>query len=100
MVMGDAHSRVLVARLAVGGVVCAAGAAGVANLLLPVHSPAVVPAVIEAGPAVVAVPTEVLPSFDGTGMRYAVIYLANREQIRDPRLIYPGQAFAVPTASP
>jgi len=32
----------------------------------------------------------------GTGVRYTVIYLANRDQIRDPRLIYPGQAFAVP----
>lgn len=32
----------------------------------------------------------------GTGVRYTVIYLANREQIRDPRLIYPGQAFALP----
>ncbi len=64
MVMGDAHSRVLLARLAIAGVVCAAGVAGVANLLLPVHSPAVVPAAIEARPPAVAVPTEVLPSFD------------------------------------
>ncbi len=32
----------------------------------------------------------------GTGVRYTVIYQANREQIRDPRLIYPGQAFEVP----
>ncbi len=32
----------------------------------------------------------------GSGVRYTVIYLANREQIRDPKLIYPGQAFAVP----
>ena len=29
-------------------------------------------------------------------MRYTVIYLANREQIRDPELIYPGQVFATP----
>lgn len=35
----------------------------------------------------------------GQGVRYTVIYQANRDQIRDPRLIYPGQAFAVP-ASP
>jgi len=35
----------------------------------------------------------------GTGMRYTVIYQANREQIRDPRLIYPGQAFEVPLAN-
>ena len=33
----------------------------------------------------------------GRGVQYRVIYLANREQIRDPRLIYPGQTFAVPT---
>ena len=32
----------------------------------------------------------------GAGIRYTVIYLANREQIRDPRLIYPGQVFATP----
>ena len=32
----------------------------------------------------------------GQGTRYRVIYLANRDQIRDPRRIYPGQAFAVP----
>lgn len=32
----------------------------------------------------------------GSGVRYTAIYLANQEQIRDPRLIYPGQAFAVP----
>jgi len=36
----------------------------------------------------------------GTGLRYTVIYQANREQIRDPRMIYPGQNFAVPDASP
>ena len=35
----------------------------------------------------------------GRGVRYTVIYMANREQIRDPRLIYPGQAFAVPGVS-
>jgi nucleoid-associated protein YgaU len=33
----------------------------------------------------------------GAGMRYAVIYKANREQIRNPNLIYPGQVFVVPT---
>lgn len=33
----------------------------------------------------------------GRGIRYTVIYQANRDQIRDPRLIYPGQTFAVPT---
>jgi nucleoid-associated protein YgaU len=32
----------------------------------------------------------------GTGMQYSVIFDANREQIRDPDLIYPGQVFFVP----
>lgn len=32
----------------------------------------------------------------GAGIRYAVIYKANREQIRNPNLIYPGQVFVVP----
>lgn len=34
----------------------------------------------------------------GEGPRYAEIYQANRTQIRDPNLIYPGQVFALPTA--
>lgn len=33
----------------------------------------------------------------GQGLEYTVIYQANREQIRDPDLIYPGQVFQVPT---
>ena len=33
----------------------------------------------------------------GEGTRYAVIYKANREQIRNPNLIYPGQIFVLPT---
>jgi nucleoid-associated protein YgaU len=32
----------------------------------------------------------------GRGVRYTVIYEANRDQIRNPRLIYPGQVFTVP----
>ncbi len=32
----------------------------------------------------------------GDGLRYTVIVRANRGQIRDPALIYPGQAFTVP----
>jgi nucleoid-associated protein YgaU len=32
----------------------------------------------------------------GRGVRYTVIYEANRDQIRNPRLIFPGQVFAVP----
>ncbi len=32
----------------------------------------------------------------GQGVRYTVIYQANRHDIRDPDLIYPGQVFALP----
>ena len=32
----------------------------------------------------------------GEGMRYTVIYQANKEQIRNPDLIYPGQRFKLP----
>ncbi len=34
----------------------------------------------------------------GRGVRYTVIYDANREQIRNPNMIFPGQVFAVPGA--
>ena len=32
----------------------------------------------------------------GAGTRYAVVYNANREQIRNPNVIYPGQVFVLP----
>lgn len=32
----------------------------------------------------------------GEGLKYWVIYHQNRNQIRDPDLIYPGQIFALP----
>ena len=35
----------------------------------------------------------------GHGMRYTVIYDANRDQIRDPNRIYPGQIFTLPSAA-
>jgi len=34
----------------------------------------------------------------GVGTRYATIYKANREQIRNPNLIYPGQVFVMPAS--
>jgi nucleoid-associated protein YgaU len=34
----------------------------------------------------------------GSGERYALIYKANREQIRNPNLIYPGQILVVPAS--
>lgn len=36
----------------------------------------------------------------GAGTRYTLIYQANRDSIRDPDLIYPGQIFRVPDAAP
>lgn len=33
----------------------------------------------------------------GHGVRYTQIYAANTQQIRDPKLIYPGQVFVLPT---
>ena len=33
----------------------------------------------------------------GTGQRYTMIFEANRDQIRNPDLIYPGQIFVLPT---
>ncbi|PWC57013.1 peptidoglycan-binding protein [Azospirillum sp. TSO22-1] len=36
----------------------------------------------------------------GDGLRYTTIYEANRSQIRDPDLIYPGQIFSLPAAVP
>jgi nucleoid-associated protein YgaU len=71
---------------------------------------AAVTAVSEGGsPSVVAVPkitSTVVSRGDslwrisrasyGTGRRYAVIFGANREQIRNPNRIYPGQIFVLP----
>ncbi len=34
----------------------------------------------------------------GAGTRYVQVFEANRDQIRDPDLIYPGQVFAIPQA--
>jgi nucleoid-associated protein YgaU len=36
----------------------------------------------------------------GRGIHFTVIYKANKEQIRNPNRIYPGQIFAIPNASP
>ena len=34
----------------------------------------------------------------GAGIRYTIIFLANRDQIQDAALIYPGQVFTIPDA--
>jgi nucleoid-associated protein YgaU len=36
----------------------------------------------------------------GSGVLYTQIFTANRDLIRDPNLIYPGQIFALPEAGP
>jgi LysM domain len=36
----------------------------------------------------------------GNGVRYKLIFAANSSQIRDPRLIYPGQIFVLPQGAP
>jgi len=36
----------------------------------------------------------------GSGLQYTVIYEANKDQIRDPDLIYPGQIFTLPKRVP
>ena len=36
----------------------------------------------------------------GRGVRYTTIYLANKDQIRDPDMIWPGQVFTVPKETP
>ena len=35
----------------------------------------------------------------GKGMRYTMIFQANKDQIKDPDLIFPGQVFALPAAN-
>lgn len=35
----------------------------------------------------------------GTGFRYTVIYEANKKQIKDPNMIFPGQVFSLPSVN-
>jgi nucleoid-associated protein YgaU len=35
----------------------------------------------------------------GRGTQYTTIFLANKDQIKDPDLIYPGQVFAMPAGN-
>ena len=34
----------------------------------------------------------------GSGLKFSVIYQANKDYIQDPDLIYPGQVFKLPSA--
>ncbi len=62
-----------------------------------------VPASLPEGRSVVVQPGNSLwriaRSTYGQGVRYTQIYEANRSQIRDPDLIYPGQIFALPVSN-
>ena len=73
------------------------------------HATVATPVSEEGSPSVVVVPkitTAVVSRGDslwrisratyGTGMRYAVIFGANQDQIRNPNRIYPGQIFVLP----
>lgn len=42
---------------------------------------------------------EIARSIYGSGIAYSVIFTNNKQQIRDPDLIYPGQIFDIPAAS-
>ncbi len=80
----------------------------------PVEAPVVVatqvPAAVESAPEPASAPTQVIiqpgnnlwklsRKIYGRGIMYTVIYEANRDQIRRPELIYPGQVFLTPAAA-
>ena len=71
----------------------------VARVELPFQRAAVTPEVL-AGSKVVGQPGHSLWRIArrayGEGLLYTVIYEANRDHIKDPDLIYPGQIFALP----
>ena len=69
-----------------------------------------VPAAAETAPEAAAAPTQVIiqpgnnlwklsRQIYGKGIMYTVIYEANKDQIRRPELIYPGQVFLTPDAA-
>jgi nucleoid-associated protein YgaU len=76
----------------------------------PVEAPAVVAAQVPAAAEPAAAPTQVViqpgnnlwklsRQIYGRGILYTVIYEANKDQIRRPELIYPGQVFLTPDAA-
>jgi len=75
----------------------------------PLHATAATPPSDGSAPSAVVVPKTAITVVSrgdslwrisrvtyGTGMRYAVVYRANRDQIQDPNRIYPGQIFVLP----
>jgi LysM domain len=81
-----------------------------ANVEAPAEAPVVVAAQVPAAAEAAAAPTQVIiqpgnnlwklsRQIYGRGMMYTVIYEANKDQIRKPSLIYPGQIFLTPEAA-
>lgn len=76
-----------------------AGGGVAARVELPFQRDRVSPEVFEGGRVVVQPGTSlwrIARASYGRGARFTVIYAANREQIRDPGRIYPGQVFTLP----
>ena len=72
-----------------------------ARVELPFTRAAIPPTSLAAGQVVVQPGDnlwEIARATYGYGIRYTVIFTANRGQIRDPNLIYPGQVFTLPDA--
>jgi nucleoid-associated protein YgaU len=76
----------------------------------PAEQPAVVAAQVPAAAETPVAPTQIViqpgnnlwklsRQIYGKGMMYTVIYEANKDQIRKPELIYPGQVFLTPQAA-
>lgn len=79
-----------------------AGDSVIARLEFPFER--VTPQVVEEGTLVVVVQPgnslwRIARRTLGEGTRYTIIFEANRERIRDPDLIYPGQIFTVPSSN-
>jgi nucleoid-associated protein YgaU len=74
-----------------------------ARIELPFQRASVAPADVAGGRVQVVQPKQTLWRIAreayGQGVQYTVIYAANREQIRNPDLIYPGQVFSIPAGS-
>jgi nucleoid-associated protein YgaU len=66
--------------------------AGAANSTAAAIVPEIQTATVESGANLWRISRATL----GQGMRYTEIYAANSSQIRDPKLIYPGQIFVIP----
>jgi nucleoid-associated protein YgaU len=81
----------------------AANGAVSARIELPFQRDEVTPASIAAGRVVVQPGNNLwrlARAAYGSGIRYTTIFQANRDQIRNPDLIFPGQVFTVPVLSP